>query len=101
MNTSTRHSVKRTLNIGSDLGRGALWLGYQAVRLPILSFLVILEPIVRTVLSGLALMGVLTSFVFEFSGAAPNFPFWLMLAISIGCVLALAAYYGAIRLLSR
>jgi small-conductance mechanosensitive channel len=101
MNTSTRDSMRRVLNIGSDLGRSAVLLGWQAVRLPLLSVLVILEPIVRIVLSGVAVMGLLTAFVFKFSGAAPHFPFWLVVAISIGCVLMLATYYWIVRLLSR
>jgi hypothetical protein len=61
---------------------------------------VILEPIVRLALSSAALLGVLTAFLFEFSGAAPNFPFWGMLAISVGCMLALMAYYALLSLLS-
>jgi hypothetical protein len=85
----------------STVARGALWLAWQVVRLPVLAFLLILEPVVRLVLSSAALLGVLTAFLFEFSAAAPTFPFWGMVAISVGCMLALMAYYAFLRLLSR
>jgi hypothetical protein len=101
METSMRVSAKRRANICGDLARGTLWVGWQAVRLLILSFFVVLEPIIRVLFSGLAMLGVLMAFLFEFSGAAPDFPFWQTLAISSACVVVLVAYYWAIRLLSR
>lgn len=85
----------------SSVWRCALWFAWQAVRLPALAFLLILEPVVRLVLSSAALLGVLTAFLFGFSGAAPNFPFWGTVAISVGCMLALMAYYALLNLFSR
>lgn len=101
MSTNPRASAHPESSIAADLARGAIGLLWQAVRLPVLALLVIVEPIARFVLSGLALLGVLTACLFEFSGAAPNFPFWQTIGISVGCVLALAAYYLLLRLLSR
>jgi hypothetical protein len=75
------------------------WLWHLA-RLPILLLLVILEPVVVFACGGLALMGVLAVVFFELV-AAPHFPMWSMLAISISFVFALALYEGAIRLFSE
>ena len=55
---------------------------------------------VRIVLATLALLGILITFFFKFVGP-PNFPFWTMLAISIGFGLALLVYYALMRLFSR
>jgi hypothetical protein len=63
------------------------------VRLPILALLLIVEPIVRIVLSWAALLGLLCSFLFEFAGNTATFPFWGMVAFSVGCSLALMGYY--------
>ena len=79
-----------------DIGR-LLW---QPVRLPILAFLVILEPIVSFLLGALALLGILTTLFFKLIGA-PHFPFWTMLAISISFVALLAVYEGLVKLFSK
>jgi hypothetical protein len=83
------------------IARSVLWIVWQAIRLPVFSLLLILEPIVRRVLSWLALWTFLIAFVWKFSGAAPSFPFWAMLAFSASCALALTAYYALLRLFSR
>jgi hypothetical protein len=75
------------------------WL-WHLVRLPILLLLVILEPAVVFAFGGLALLGVLTVVFFELV-AAPHFPMWTMLTVSISFVFALALYEGAIRLFSE
>src|ERR1700722_4171603 len=79
---------------------GALWLIWQAVRLPTLSFLLILLPVVRLVLSTVSLVGVLTAVLFK-AIALPHFHFWLTLSFSIGCMLILLAYEASVRFLSR
>lgn len=84
----------------ATITRGALWCLWQAIRLPLLAFLIVLEPIVRIVLSGFALVSTFTAFLFEFESTRPDFPFWGMLAISLGCVGALALYSALIRVLS-
>ena len=77
-----------------------LRLLWHAVRLPILAVLIVLEPIVSAVLLLASLLGILSTFLFEFASAVEDFPFWTMLALSVGMALALFAYYGLIRLFS-
>ena len=74
------------------------WL-WHVVRLPIVMLLVILEPVVALLCGALALLGVLTTVFFKLI-AAPHFPTWTMLAISISFGLALVLYEGAIAALS-
>jgi hypothetical protein len=74
------------------------WL-WHVVRLPALMLLVILEPVVALVCGGLALLGIFTT-VFFMLIAAPHFPTWTMLTMSIGFGLALVLYEGAILVLS-
>jgi hypothetical protein len=83
-----------------DLLRGTLRLLWYALRLPALTFLVILEPIVRFFLGALALLGVLTALFFKFYGV-PHFPFALMLGVSVGLGLMLVGYYALLRLFGR
>jgi len=86
------------------LGRTALavlrglWL---AARLPILTLLVILEPVVRVLLAGFALLFVLVALLLELTAPATlHVPFWGMLAVGIGCAWLLALYYFVLRILS-
>jgi hypothetical protein len=78
----------------------ALWLLWQCIRLPIFLLLAILEPVLSFVLGALALLGVLTAFLWKLVGP-PHFPFFLILSISLGFGLLLAAYQTLLRLLSR
>ena len=80
--------------------RNGAWLLWQVVRLPALTFLLILEPIMRLVLGALALLGVLTALVLKLAGA-PHFPFLGMLGASMGCALLLAGYGALVRVLSH
>ena len=80
---------------------GALiWLAWQAIRIPLLTFLVMFEPIVNFALSALALLVALTAFFWKFADSKPGFPFWTIVAASLACVLLLALYHALIRLLS-
>jgi hypothetical protein len=79
---------------------GLLWLIWQAVRLPVLALLVILEPIVSTLLAAAALLGTLTALFWKLASNRVDFPFFGVLALSVGCFLLLALYHAAIRLLS-
>jgi hypothetical protein len=74
---------------------------WTLVRVPFLALLVVLEPLVTTICVGAALAGVLTTLVFRLSGVAPQFPFWQVLAGSVGCSLVAALYHRVLRLLSR
>ena len=84
--------------VAAAVVRTLFWLAWQAVRLPIFSLLVVFEPIARLVFSGLSLLAILTAFLFEASSASPRFPFWGMIAFSVGCALALTGYYALLRL---
>jgi hypothetical protein len=78
-------------------GLRVLWL---SVRLPVFTLLVILAPVVRFLLSSLALFGILMALFWKLVGP-PHFPFVPMLAGAICCGLALAGYEALLRLLSR
>jgi hypothetical protein len=80
--------------------RAALCLAWHALRLPVFLFLAILEPVVRLVLGTLALLTVLTAFFFKAYGL-PHFPFWPMIAASLGLGLLLMVYHALLRLFSR
>lgn len=97
----TRYSVQRTPTAVAGFSRGALSLLWQAVRLPLLSVLSLLEPVVCFVLTGLAILGVVAALVWKLSATTPSFPLWGMLAFSGGALALLALYYALIRLLSR
>jgi hypothetical protein len=71
---------------------------WRALRLPVLVFLVILEPVVSSLLGGAALLGVLMTFFWKWVGP-PTFPFWTMLALSLGFGLALLLGFGFALLL--
>ena len=79
---------------------GLLWLIWQAVRLPVLALLMILEPIVSTVLVAAALLGTLTALFWKLVADRPEFPFFGALTLSVGCFLLLTVYHAVIRLLS-
>ena len=67
-------------------------------RLPLLAFLLILEPVVRVMLSGLALACLVCAGFFRFMTHVADFPFLGMLGVSITCILLLKAYYAVLRL---
>jgi hypothetical protein len=84
-------------SMARKLGR----LGWQAIRLPLLASLIVVEPVARFVLTAVALLGILASFVFEYSGVVPRFPFWLVFGISVGCGALLLALNAVMRRLAR
>lgn len=86
-------------------GREQLWLEplewtWRLVRLPIVTLLVILEPVVSFVFGGLALLGVLVT-LFNALIRPPHFPIWTMLTLSVGFGLAARLYRGLILMLAR
>ncbi len=81
---------------GATLALRAVW---ACVRLPVLTLLVILEPLVRFALSALALLLVLTALFLEVASTRA-IPFWGMLGTAVGCVALLALYQGLVRGLS-
>jgi hypothetical protein len=81
-------------------GCGLMRLLWQAIRWPVLALLIVLEPLIRTVLCGFALLGTLTALMIRFAADRPQFPFWGTLGVSLSCVGLLMVYYAAIRLLA-
>ena len=96
--TGARTEVLTPITLG--FLAGLLWLAWQAIRLPILTLLVMFAPIVNFALSALALVVALTAFFWKLSDSRPGFPFWSILVASLACVLLLALYHTLIRLLS-
>ena len=87
----------RAASFAGRVGR----FSWQAIRLPLLAVLKIVEPVARVSLSAVALLGVLVSIVLRFSGAAPRFPFWLVLGMSLGCGALVFALGAVMRRLAR
>ena len=75
--------MRRVNEVRRDIIR---WL-WHVVRLPIVMFLVILEPVVALTCGALALLGVLTTVFFKLI-AAPHFPTWTMLIIDAADIYA-------------
>jgi hypothetical protein len=100
MDTVPADSQHTRRSLPAAVGLGALKLLWHVVRLPTVTFLVILEPFVRTILMGIATLGVLMCLFYEFLVKLPHFPFWQMLGLSIGSALLLLPYYALIRVLS-
>ena len=73
---------------------------WAVVRFPVLAILVILEPVVRVLLAGVALLVTLNALFLAALRPLSVFPFWSMLGFAVGCVALLAVYYTALRLLS-
>ena len=88
-------------DIGSGLARRIGRFGWQGIALPIRALLTILEPVARFVLTTVALLGILISIFFEFSGAAPRFPFWLVFGLSLGCGSLVIVLNAVMRRLAR
>ena len=75
--------IERRRTLVGDVFRYTLWLAWQSVRLPLLFFLGIIEPVVTFVPGSLALLGILMTF-FWWSVGPLHFPIALMLGISTG-----------------
>jgi hypothetical protein len=76
---------------------GALWVVWQAVRIPVFAVLLVLEPFARLILGGVAAVALFVTLFFGLIVKPPHFPFWGMLAFSVGFAVALTAYYWLLR----
>jgi hypothetical protein len=92
--------IERRRTLVGDLFTSALWLAWQCVRLPLLLFVGILEPVMTFLLGSLAVLGLVMTF-FWWSVGPPHLPIALMLGISLGLGAALAGYHALLRLLNR
>jgi hypothetical protein len=79
------------------IGKCLLALLWLAVSRPLFAVLVILEPLVRAILCGLALLVLLTLLFFWFLAPPLDVPYGCMLALSIACILLLQLYYVLVR----
>lgn len=82
-------------------GLGFLRLFWNAIRIPALALLVVMEPIACGLLSIIAALGVIVSLLLEYLVKLPHYPFWLMIGISAGLAALQVPYYLLIRFLSR
>jgi hypothetical protein len=70
------------------------------LRLIVFAPLAILEPVIRVVLSTLAVLGFATCAFYKLAGPAHHFPFGLMIGFSVGCSVLLVLYYMLMRALA-
>jgi NADH dehydrogenase FAD-containing subunit len=89
-NTQVPRGAKIAMQFGRYTGR--------AVGALIFATLAVLEPFVQFILMTLATLGMFVTIVFGFLMGAEGFPKWIMLGLSVGCFLLLAAYYGVMSI---
>jgi hypothetical protein len=97
----TSYRIRKDPSTVAVAGRNVLGLLWQVIRIPVLSVLVLLEPVVCFVLAALAILSVIAAMFWKLSGTVPAFPLWGMLAFSAGSIALLAIYYALIRLFTR
>ena len=88
----------RSLRINISRSLYPLWI---LARVPVLGLLLLLAPLVELVCGALLLLGLLVSIAFKVSGAAASFPFWLMIALSLGFGAFVILYHAIIGILLR
>lgn len=94
------YNERRELSRERSLAWGVLWAVWQVVRLPVLAVLLVLEPFVSLILTAFGFLGIMIALILKFSGDLPHFPFWLMMAFSVGAILLLMAYHALIQIFS-
>lgn len=99
--TNNRFSTTGDGNDIADVFCGALMIIWGVIRVPILVVLSFLEPFVRFVLIGIAFLSVLVALVSKGSNAPPPIPFWVMMCISLGCLMLVPAYHFLLRLFAK
>ena len=95
------HGFRESHGVGAIGGfvLNAVAIAWQIARLLIVSVLMLVEPLLGFVFCGLAVVGVIVSVILKFSGAAPKFPFWSAIAVSVGLYLAFLVYGVVVRAL--
>jgi hypothetical protein len=96
-----RFSMTGERHVVLDMVLGALRIVWTVIRIPILIVLAFLEPFVRFILTGIAILSVLTALVSKGSSVPPPIPFWVMMCVSLGCLMVVPAYHVVIRLFSK
>ncbi len=102
MSTTTRHTLKCANrgafpSIAAISGR-ILW---NFLRLPALAVLLALEPLISAALTVVGILGIAAALTLKLSGDLPGFPFWGMIAMSVGMLLLLTAYHALMALLAK
>jgi hypothetical protein len=78
-----------------------LCVAWKAIRFPVVALMIVLEPVARLLLAGFALLMTLTALFLKLvMPAQAHAPFWTLLAIAVGCLAVLTAYYAILRFLS-
>jgi|ERR1700733_806533 len=67
---------------------------------PIVVLLALLEPFVRGILYGFALLGALAALFLRFVGNRADVPLFTVFAVCIGCLVAAGLYSGLLRFLA-
>lgn len=96
MRTQTRLTRSRFQSAAAGGGR-ILW---HLLRLPALAIMLALEPFASFVLTATGVLGIATAAVLELSGDLPGFPFWSMIAFSLGSLLLITAYRAMVGILT-
>ena len=79
----------------------ALCIAWKLIRFPLVALMIILEPVVRLLLAGFALLMTLTALFLKLVlPPQAHAPFWTLLAIAVGCMAVLTVYYAILRFLS-
>lgn len=99
IHASSAAELRCTRLIGSVVLLTASVLLY-VLRVVLLALLTTFQPLVSFVLSAVAVLGVLISLALEASAVGEIFPFWGMIACSLGCAMLLVAYDGFVRCLA-
>ena len=94
------YDTRRETSRGWTLAWSLLWVLWQVVRLPVLAVLLVLEPFVSLILTAFGFLGIVIALILKFSGDLPHFPFWTVMAFSIGAVLLLMVYHAIIGIFS-
>jgi hypothetical protein len=75
---------------------GVLW---ALISWPIVVLLALLDPFVRGILYGFALLGALAALFLRFVGHRTDVPLFTVFAVCIGCLIAAGLYSGLLRFL--
>lgn len=94
---ATNAQLRSVRHIASGVLR-RLW---NLLRIPVLGLLLLLAPLVELVCGALLLLGLLVSIAFKISGAGSSFPFWPMVALSLGFGVFVILCHAVIGILSR
>jgi hypothetical protein len=101
MDTSRTECGPQLRTVGERAVWAILCLSWKVIRFPAVAILIILEPVVRLLLAGFALLLTLSALFLKLAmPPGAHVPFLGMLALAVGCTALLSAYYWILRVLS-